>query len=440
MKNNLLFSQTTALCKTLGKRLAMVLSMLLVVGIGQAWGADFNTKYTYSMLGDSWSLTNCEDASSYWKVPKDTEKASIACLTGIFSNKTITSDVVITLEIATFGNGSNPSASKFSIYNSNACSTPVTAKQSGTLPTSSTYTTATYTIAKNEAVEKFTTDLAIKVAEGTKQIRLKSISIKFSYENAAPAVKHKAYFYNGTTLLNADGTEFAEGAAVSYSGSTPTSCDGESTTFVGWATSTWEGKVAKGDIVPDFYNIIDAEDLPEMGTADVNYYAVFAKEATTSGGTTTTTFTAGTDNIATGKNGIKFTMSNTTGSGGYYQVYSGSAMQVNSEIPISSFTITCTASGTNKYGPGNITFTTGNYSYSSYTGTWTGNATSIQSYNSTQQLRIKTITVTTSGGTTTTYSDYITTCTTETTVCLVHKYGRARYGLVPDGNGVLTVW
>ena len=31
-------------------------------------------------------------------------------------------------------------------------------------------------------------------------------------------------------------------------------------------------------------------------------------------------------------------------------------------------------------------------------------------------------------------------CTTETTVCLVHKYGRARYGLVPDGNGVLTVW
>ena len=89
-------------------------------------------------------------------------------------------------------------------------------------------------------------------------------------------VKHKAYFYNGTTLLNAGGTEFTEGAAVSYSGSTPTSCDGESTTFVGWATSTWEGKVAKGDITPDFYDIIDGEYLPEMGTADVNYYAVFA--------------------------------------------------------------------------------------------------------------------------------------------------------------------
>ena len=268
---------------TKGIRLVVVLTMLLVVGIGQTWGADFNTKYTYSMLGDSWSLTNCEDVSSYWKVPKDTEKASIACCTGIFSNKTITSDVVITLDIATFGNGTNPSASKFTIYNSYECSSLVTATQGGTLPSSSTYTTATYTIAKNEAVEKFTTDLAIKVAKGTKQIRLRSISIKFSYENAAPAVKHKAYFYNGTTLLNAGGTEFAEGAAVSYSGSTPTSCDGESVTFVGWATSTWDGKVAKGDIVPDFYNIIDGEDLPEMGTADVNYYAVFAKETTKSG-------------------------------------------------------------------------------------------------------------------------------------------------------------
>ena len=36
MKQNLLFNQTTAL----GKRLAMVLTMLLIVGIGQVWGAE----------------------------------------------------------------------------------------------------------------------------------------------------------------------------------------------------------------------------------------------------------------------------------------------------------------------------------------------------------------------------------------------------------------
>lgn len=87
---------------------------------------------------------------------------------------------------------------------------------------------------------------------------------------------HKAYFYNGTTLLNAGGTSFQEGTAVSYSGSTPTTCDtgeGASTTFAGWATDVWEGKVAKNDIEPDFYE----STLPVMGDEDVTYYAVFCK-------------------------------------------------------------------------------------------------------------------------------------------------------------------
>ena len=43
MKRNLLFSQTTAL----GKRLAMVLTMLLMFGIGQAWGAEGDVLKTY---------------------------------------------------------------------------------------------------------------------------------------------------------------------------------------------------------------------------------------------------------------------------------------------------------------------------------------------------------------------------------------------------------
>ncbi|MBR1786060.1 MAG: InlB B-repeat-containing protein [Paludibacteraceae bacterium] len=91
---------------------------------------------------------------------------------------------------------------------------------------------------------------------------------------------HKAYFYNGSTLLNTGGTSFAEGAAVSYSGSDPTSCDsgtGASTTFVGWATDTWTGKVAKASIVPTFYDISAGGSLPNMNTSDVTYYAVFAK-------------------------------------------------------------------------------------------------------------------------------------------------------------------
>ena len=92
---------------------------------------------------------------------------------------------------------------------------------------------------------------------------------------------HKAYFYNGSTLLNTGGTSFQEGASVSYGGSTPVSCDtgdGASTTFVGWATSTWAGKVAKASIVPDFYE----STLPVMGEEDVTYHAVFAKVSSAS--------------------------------------------------------------------------------------------------------------------------------------------------------------
>lgn len=190
----------------------------------------------------------------------------------------------------------------------------------------------------------------------------------------------------------------------------------EDKVFVGWTTeSSYEHAT---NAPTGMITSTTGMTIPENGE---DYYAVFAKETTTTGGTTTTTFTAGTDNIATGKNGIKFTMSNTTGSGGYYQVYSGSAMTINSDNPITSFTITCTASGTDKYGPGNITFKTGSYSYSGTNGTWTGESKTIESNNSSAQLRITKIVVTTSGGTTTTYSDYITTCSTEKLVSVLPK-------------------
>ena len=50
---NLLFSQASALSKTLGKRLVMVLTMLLIVGIGQVWGETI-----YSNTGASGTTNN----------------------------------------------------------------------------------------------------------------------------------------------------------------------------------------------------------------------------------------------------------------------------------------------------------------------------------------------------------------------------------------------
>lgn len=138
----------------------------------------FSQIYSYGLK--DWSLTEYTDKSSYYLVPSGDKNPSVATISGIFTDKTIQSDVVITLNVATYGNGTNPSASTFSIYADSECQTSVTAAQSGTLPTSSSYTNVVYTVNK-ENVTAFSSDLAIKITKPGKQIRLKSIKIEFSY-------------------------------------------------------------------------------------------------------------------------------------------------------------------------------------------------------------------------------------------------------------------
>ncbi|MDD7134773.1 MAG: hypothetical protein PUH82_00170 [Bacteroidales bacterium] len=143
--------------------------------------SSFNSTYSYGSL-DGWSLSDYTDNDSYYLVPaKGIE--SVAVISGIFNGKTIASNVVITLNVATYGSGDNPTASTFSIYSNSDCTVSVTSAQSGTLPSSKTFTTVVYTVAKTDAAA-FTNDLAIKVTcgEGSKQIRLKSINVKFSYK------------------------------------------------------------------------------------------------------------------------------------------------------------------------------------------------------------------------------------------------------------------
>ena len=144
-------------------------------------GNSFNSTYSYGSL-DGWSLSNYTDKSSYYLVPAEGTE-SVAVISGIFNGKTIASDVVITLNVATFGSGDNPTASTFSIYSDSDCTVSVTSAQSGTLPSSKNFTTVVYTVAKTDAAA-FTNDLAIKVTcgEGSKQIRQKSINVKFSYK------------------------------------------------------------------------------------------------------------------------------------------------------------------------------------------------------------------------------------------------------------------
>ncbi|MGN1215717.1 MAG: hypothetical protein ACI4TJ_05665, partial [Candidatus Cryptobacteroides sp.] len=65
-------------------------------------GSSFNMTYSYGTSFDGWSLTDYEDKGNYYLVPA-TGNESVATISGIFNGKTISSDVVVYLNVATFG-------------------------------------------------------------------------------------------------------------------------------------------------------------------------------------------------------------------------------------------------------------------------------------------------------------------------------------------------
>ena len=155
------------------------LFLFALLAITSAWAANFSQTYSY---GDftGWSLKNYTDKSSYYLVPKS-GTSSDATISGIFVNKTITSNVKVTLNVATFGNGDDPTASTFALYADDKATTAVDATQTGTLPTSNSYKNVTYTVEQANA-SSLTKDLMIRITKPGKQIRLKSIKVEFTYE------------------------------------------------------------------------------------------------------------------------------------------------------------------------------------------------------------------------------------------------------------------
>lgn len=105
------------------------------------------------------------------------------------------------------------------------------------------------------------------------------------------------------------------------------------------------------------------------------------------------TFTAGTDKGATSisKNGVTVFMS-TMNRDDNYRTYANTNMTVTSTAGnITSVEVTCTASGTSDYGPGNFSGT--GYTYSGYVGTWSGSATTV-TLKASSQVRMSKIVVT----------------------------------------------
>lgn len=239
----------------------MLLLLLLIGGGSYAWGEDFSATFLYGSLKD-WTLTNYTDKEKFYLVPSGTEP-SVATLSGIFKDKKVTSDVVVTINCATFGGGTNPNAQTFTFYTTSDCSSRISATPSGKLPTSATYASPIYTISKDDATS-LSNDLAIKITKPGKQIRLKSIGVKFSYE-AASAANLTSIVVSGTPTK----TTYEEGEAFDPTGLvvTGTYDDGtqkEITDGIVWVkdpeilklgTTSVDVKASVGNIVSDIYTV-----------------------------------------------------------------------------------------------------------------------------------------------------------------------------------------
>lgn len=178
-------------------------------------------------------------------------------------------------------------------------------------------------------------------------------------------------------------TTLAKGAAFSFGGTVTAHYASGSTNDV-TASATFSG-----------YNMASAGDQ----TVTVSY----TESGTTKKATYTLSvvnlnvveFVRGTDTGATSvtKSGVTATLS-TMNDSRYYQIYAGESGTFTCEANILKIEFTCTASGTNKYGPGNTSADVGSYSYDGNTGTWTGSAKSV-ALTSTAQVRMLTLVVTT---------------------------------------------
>lgn len=271
---------------------AVLIALLFTFGLGSMLGAvkEYSHTFSYSELGTTWSLTDWDDKGDFALCP-DEGNESVATIPGVFSEMPISGDVVITLNVGTFGGGTNPTASTFSLYTETACSNSITASQGGTLPTSSTYTNVTYTIASANT-GSLTGDLAVKISKptGYKQIRLVSITVAFNYTVTATTITLSEAGANSSV----SGSHYI-GDEYTLPSSTEATCGTKK--FVGWSKAT----IAETDTRPTS-NFYGPGETVRLGASNT-FYAVFATEGSSTSLTSTFTSKSWTDGSERWKSG-----------------------------------------------------------------------------------------------------------------------------------------
>lgn len=200
-----------------------------------SWAGTFSTTYK---VGDDnkWEMSNFLKKSTFYVVPGTGYSECVALFPGIFEGKVITSDVVVTLHVATWSDGAKPKANTFSLFSDSECKTPMPATQSGTLPTSSTFVDLVYTVSKEDAA--FTNDLAVKIKKlysNSAQIRWESATIAFSYENAEPPVTLQSIAISGEPTK----TAYFVGEDFDQTGLTVTACYSDESTVDVTSDAVW---------------------------------------------------------------------------------------------------------------------------------------------------------------------------------------------------------
>lgn len=211
--------------------------------------------------------------------------------------------------------------------------------------------------------------------------------------------------------------------------SNPSSCDGTSTTFYGWSTSEWSGKI---DDISAKTIYTSAASMPTVSGA-VTYYAVFAKATTGGGGGSTDVTidlteaaqvtTNSEENLVFTEGDVTFTntkVSGQTNANNYCPVsstartstrtYNGHKVTIAAGSTISKIVITA-ASTSYATAIEDATWTNGSATASSSTVTVTpSSGVSTVSFTPSATAGMIEVVVTTGGGGSTTYDNYITTC------------------------------
>ena len=489
MKQNLLFNQASAL----GKRLAMVLTMLLTIGIGTMWGAEATATLSFANKAQRTSFSTTKQVWEQNGVTFTNDKASssnavadYAAPVRLYAGSSVTvacslgnmkkivfdcnSSSYATAMKNSIGSSATASSDKVTValdepsntfsvakltaqvridaitvtYEEEATCTEITPSLTYSSTTLEIGSTANPTLTDNTgdgtvtyssddssvASVNATTGVVTAEAAGTATITA-TIAANGDYCAGVATATIKVNKQSATIVLSEAGTEssvdgtFNEGDSYTLPSSTDAQCGNK--VLVGWSTE----EIAETDTKPTYYSKGESVSLD---AGENKFYAVFATKSETTGGTTTTPTTATLSFASTAQrttlttsqqvwtqNGITLTndkgssTSNVADYSNPARFYKSSNIIVEAPGNITKIVFNCvkdyvisiTGATTSGY---NVTV-----SLDGTSGTYTVNTLSAQ-------VRMNSLEVTynktTTGGTTITYSDYTTSCITETVLSL----------------------